>query len=386
MLIQCTKALLDKIDIKENELVSSEDHEHFPNSFMAWHANLVSINRSKSIILMNNETRYPVVIYRPIKKDFSNLKDLIIEVIAEALRIEGIHQNLIEAYIATAGDMYFSKTANRAMVAQMNNTVREVGYMGEFLDKDTKIQKYISLLAGRTIQKFGNADEYGYPIEKMLNCFGLLCELGDDKEIHALDIELYQLKIQINLDGYDVWRRVSVPSTFSFRNLHNIIQTVFDWQNYHLHEFTVETVENKPIKIIMDDHPETLEFLDYEEFDIQQERFVSLEDIFSKYTKVMYEYDFGDSWNHVITFEKTKRSNELKAAILDGNGERPPEDVGGLFGYKEYMEVMANENDPRYDEMKVWAESQRERKLNSEQVNRRLTQVFGNYYHSQSFI
>lgn len=65
MLIQCTKAMLDKIGIKGCELASPEGNEEFPNSFMAWHANFVSIDRRKAIILMNNETRYSVVIYRP---------------------------------------------------------------------------------------------------------------------------------------------------------------------------------------------------------------------------------------------------------------------------------------------------------------------------------
>lgn len=75
MLVQCTKNLLDKIGVKGSELVSPEDHEQFPNSFMSWHVNFVSINGRKAIILMNNETRYPIVIYRPTKKEFSNIRD-----------------------------------------------------------------------------------------------------------------------------------------------------------------------------------------------------------------------------------------------------------------------------------------------------------------------
>ncbi|MCF3943038.1 plasmid pRiA4b ORF-3 family protein [Oceanobacillus alkalisoli] len=386
MMIQCTKALLEKLGIKGDELVTPEGHEHFPNSFMAWHANFVSINRRKAIILMNNETRYPVVIYRPVKKDFSNARGLILEAITEVLRIEGVSQTIINAYIHKAGEISFSKTANRSMVAKLNNTVREIEFMSEYLNEDTKIQKYISLLAGRQIQKINDSDEYGYPVEKMLNCLGAVYELDNDKCIPVLDHERYQLKIQIDLGSHDVWRRVTVPSTFSFRHLHNIIQTVFDWQNYHLHEFTVDMEGNKPIKIIMDDHPETLEFLDHGEFDILQERFVSLEEIFSKHNKVIYEYDFGDSWYHHITLEKTERSHDFRATYLDGNGERPPEDVGGLFGYEEYLEVIVNENDPRNKEMMIWAESQKERKLNSEQINNRLTRVFHKYYYSPHFI
>ncbi len=376
MLIQCTKALLDKIGMKENELSSPEGHEQFPNSFMAWHATFVTINRRKAIILMNNETRYPVVIYRPTKKEFSNIRVLIFEAITEALRIEGVRKDIVDAYIADAGEFSFSKTANRSMVAKLNNTVREVGFMGEYLDKETKLQRYISLVTGRMIQNYDGVDEYHYPIERMLNCFASI--YGLDQKIavdEVLAVERYQLKIQINLDGHDIWRRVIVPSTFSFGHLHHIIQTVFDWLDYHLHEFTVEREEKKPLKIVMDDDPELLQYIDSEDFSIRQERFVSLEEVFPKYDTVVYEYDFGDLWEHIITVEKVEKSNVFQATFLDGNGERPPEDVGGARGFEDYVRIMADKKDPIHNEMKVWAEGLRERKLSSEQINKWIKKV-----------
>src|SRR5690625_857753 len=135
----------------------------------------------------------------------------------------------------------------------------------------------------------------------------------DENANEMLDVDLYRLNIQIDLEGHDVWRRVYVPSTYSFRHLHNIIQSVFDWQNYHLHVFAVERGENKQLVIVMDDDPETTEFLDPEKFAIRQERFVELEEVFPKYSKVIYEYDFGDSWVHSITLEKVEKASELRA-------------------------------------------------------------------------
>lgn len=140
MLIQCTKALLDRMKIAKDELVSPEGYEQFPGSLKAWHANIVNINRRKAVILMNNETRYPVVIYRPKPKDFARMKDLIKEAIITALRMECIREDVINSYMADAGEIAFSKTANRSMVAKMNNAVREVEYMQEYLDESTQIQ------------------------------------------------------------------------------------------------------------------------------------------------------------------------------------------------------------------------------------------------------
>lgn len=326
MLIQCTKSLLDQLGIKNSELYSPEGHEQFPNSFMAWHANFVTIDRKKAIVLMNNETRFPIVIYRPSKKDLSKINELIREAIITALRMEGVRKEVIEAYMEKAGEITFSKTANRSMVAKMNNAVREIEFTQEYLDERIRIQRYISMINGRFIQLSGNNPGF-YPIEKMLKCLSLIYGQEDHEgEDEVLEIDLYQLKIKINLEGHEIWRRVLVPSTYSFRHLHNIIQTIFDWHEAHLHEFVVKRAERKDLKIVMDDDPETMEYLDFDAFEIRQEQFVGLEEIFPTYDEVVYEYDFGDSWEHTITLEKVVKSNEFRATFVEGIGDRPPED------------------------------------------------------------
>lgn len=379
MLIQCTKAMLDKLGIKGSELASSEGQEQFPNSFMAWHANFVTIGRRKAIVLMNNETRYPVVIYRPKSKDFSNMKELIFEAITEALRMEGVRKEVIETYIEKAGEISFSKSGSRSMIAKMNNAVRDIEVMWDYLDENTRVQRYISIVAGRMIQTSG-ANEGFYPYKKMLECLGIVYGISGNSNVETLlDLDLYQLKIQINLEGHDIWRRVLVPATYSFRHLHRIIQTVFDWQDYHSHEFVVERAKTKPIKILMDDDPDTMEYIDEDKFEYVQERFVALEEIFPKYKKVNYEYDFGDSWEHIITLERVINSKVFQAEYLEGYGERPPEDVGGSWGFEEYLRIMANPNHPEYGHMKEWSEHQTERKLSTEKINHRLKQVTNGY-------
>jgi hypothetical protein len=373
MLIQCTKTLLDKLKIKGNELASPEGHAELPESFMAWHANFVSIGRKKAIILMNNETRYPVVIYRPSTKDFSNIKVLIREAIKEVFRMEGVSKKVTDSYLERAGEITFSKTANRSLVSKLNNTVREVESMQDYLDEDVRIQRFISIFAGRLIQLSGTEPAF-YPYERLLEHLGTFNDRGN-----IVDVDLYQLKIKIQLVGHDIWRRVLVPSTFSFQHLHNIIQTVFDWQNYHLHEFEVDRGENKPLKILMDDYPNTMEYIDPEVVDFCQERFVALEDIFPTYQEVIYEYDFGDSWIHLITIEKVIKSHLFQAIYIEGKGERPPEDVGGEGGFEEYLRIMENPQDPGYEDMKAWAEGQREREQGEIIMNQRLKKVISGY-------
>jgi len=244
--------------------------------------------------------------------------------------------------------------------------------MQEYLDESTLIQRYISIVTGRFIQK-SLPDEWFYPIEKMLECLSIYCgNAGNGKREDVLDVKLYQLKICIEIEGFDIWRRVLVPSIYSFRHLHNVIQTVFDWQNYHLHMFEAKRKGLKGKRIVMDDEPETLEWAELDFCDVVQERFIALKDIFSIYDEVTYTYDFGDSWEHTIKFEKIITSNVFKATYLGGSGERPPEDVGGSWGYQEYLKIMADHSDPEHENMAAWAEGQKERKLSPEKINDRL--------------
>lgn len=195
----------------------------------------------------------------------------------------------------------------------------------------------------------------------------------------VLDIDLYQLKIQLQINGHNIWRRVLVPSTYSFRHLHHIIQTVFDWQNNHLHEFTVTRPDKKSLQIVMDDHPDLLDSINFDLFEAVQERFVALEGAFPIYDKVSYVYDFGDHWEHSITLEKVIKSDVFEATYINGEGERPPEDVGGSWGFEEYIRIMADENDPMHHDMKIWVEEQKDRRLTAKQINNRLDSVVRGY-------
>ncbi len=372
MLIQCTKALLDKAGINPSELKSPEGYEELPRALTAWQANLVNIDRRKAIVLMNNATRYPVVIYRPRPKDFARMKGLIREAIIVALRMEGICETVIDRYMAAAGEIEFSKTTNRSMIARLNRTVYEVDAMQDCLDESTLIQRYISISAGRLLQG-SSSNDYFVPIKKMIECLeSYLDEDGNGICQSVLDVELYQLRVQIEIEGFDIWRRVLVPSVLSFLHLHDVIQTVFDWHGYHLHMFKARRQGSKVKQIVMGEDLETLQWFDVNSCDILEERFTALKDIFPDHEEVTYTYDLGDSWNHTITLEKTVRSDAFEVTYLDGRGERPPEDVGGIGGYMEYIRVMADDTDPEHENMKAWAESQGERKQSPEEINSRL--------------
>jgi hypothetical protein len=70
-----------------------------------------------------------------------------------------------------------------------------------------------------------------------------------------------------------------------------------------------------------------------------------------------YEYDFGDGWQHEICFEGRPSVEPRKSPPLcmEGEGACPPEDVGGVWGYADFLEALADPNHPEHDGLREWA-------------------------------
>ncbi|MDD2431843.1 MAG: plasmid pRiA4b ORF-3 family protein [Firmicutes bacterium] len=381
MLIQCTKALLDKLEIPVLELKERGGYGTFPESLKAWHASLITIERRKAIVLMNNQTRFLVVLYGPTKSVFKKIKQHIEAAISLTLRMEGMSQAIIEKYLDDAGEIEFSKTENRSLVAQLNKAVEDVYINYEFLDESTLHQPYLSSVANRNVHRGPNND-YLAPLENMYDSLRHYLTNEESQAKDLFDVELYQLKIQIEIEGVEIWRRILIPSACSFYHLHNVIQGVFDWQNYHLHFFEAEKPQEKQLVILTDNDLETLDMLNPEFNVYTLEKFTPLKNIFPVYKKVRYVYDFGDNWEHTITLEKVVRSKSgFEVVLLDRKGHRPPEDVGGEWGYHQYLSISKDPENPDHENMKEWALSQTERDISIEEINRQLKYNYNFYYY-----
>lgn len=140
----------------------------------------------------------------------------------------------------------------------------------------------------------------------------------------------YQFKIQIKgITKPPVWRKVIVPASFTFLKFHNVIQTAFGWDDYHLFEFEDKVYQNS-IRIAIPSE---------DDYDFgaktQDASKVKLSNIFSgNLRKLLYVYDFGDHWVHEITLEATSDDKRKEAFCLSGKGSCPPEDCGGVCEYE----------------------------------------------------
>lgn len=159
----------------------------------------------------------------------------------------------------------------------------------------------------------------------------------------------YQFKIQLkDISKPPVWRKVSVPAQFTFLKFHEVIQAAFGWEDYHLFQFSPKGFASRSSIGVPD--PDG-----WSEEDTQDSRKIKLSDVFKKEgEKLIYIYDFGDSWEHQLLLERILPDKTLKATCLDGKGNCPPEDCGGVGGYEELKEIMAHPSYPEHESMKEW--------------------------------
>jgi hypothetical protein len=168
---------------------------------------------------------------------------------------------------------------------------------------------------------------------------------------------VFQFKITLNEIKPSIWRRILVPETYSFWDLHVAIQDSMGWLDCHLHEFEMvnaSTGEKERIGIPPEDH-----------FEDDPEVFAGWKKNIRAYFRpdnatATYRYDFGDDWQHEVVLEKIEpRAAGVSYPVCTG-GERacPPEDCGGPHGYGELLEIIMDPAHKRYGEMTAWAGAQ----------------------------
>ncbi len=164
---------------------------------------------------------------------------------------------------------------------------------------------------------------------------------------------VYEFKITLLGIRPPIWRTIRVPETYTFWDLHVAIQDSMGWMDYHLPEFEVtdpSTSRNVTIGIPDDS------------FDDERDILPGWEQKIAAYyspknPKAAYLYDFGDDWAHEVKLEKILTREEGLRYPVCVAGERacPPEDCGGIWGYQNFLKIIANPAHKEHTETLEWA-------------------------------
>ena len=168
-------------------------------------------------------------------------------------------------------------------------------------------------------------------------------------QIMKQDILRRLFTLHISMDEIQplIWRRLLTDSSTTLFELHNYLQLIFtNWRNYHLYLFNMGGVEFGDPRL-------------WTEEDMIDVKAIRIHNLLKEEGQTLgYLYDPGDNWRMTILLESIdfdRDGNYRRPVCMDGENSAPPEDVGGIDGFKEFKEVIVDPGHPEYRHYRDWA-------------------------------
>lgn len=159
----------------------------------------------------------------------------------------------------------------------------------------------------------------------------------------------HELKVTLTGIAPPVWRRLRVRSDMSLGFLHAALQVAIGWTNSHLHHFIIGGQRYADPRMneerLMDEEP-----------DLDEWKSILARVLPKGSPPFFYEYDFGDSWRHIVELERVLAEDSFSglAQCVDGARACPPEDCGGIGGYERLLVALRDPNHEEHESKKEW--------------------------------
>lgn len=357
MQLCCTKKLLDEAGIAP--ISGGEDKDLF-----CWSAHLITVNRRKAIVAVNDSNRFGFILYGLKAKDFRGLDKLMLEGIISSLKDEKIKDEIIEQYVESAGDLVFARTRGPKYVARLNKACELVNAVEDLLDPGRLFQTAAGRVMNNDLVKIEKGSDFEHPY--------ILLFMDLKQFSHqVISCTAADLIVKLDLGSSSAWRRIITPADINFKHLHKIIQAAFGWKEQHLYRFCILDTDGKAIENVISPMEEIYESRQGCKTLLETEAYLS--DYIGRDCKIIYTYDYGDNWQHEVTVKKAIPDYGKNYPVcLMGEGNAPPEDVGGIDGYMNFLEIMKNPEHTEYENTLRWSQSQWYMEFDVKSVNRQL--------------
>ena len=352
MELSCTKKLLEYIGVKPEKASADVD------SLFEWTANLVVINRRKTIVVVHAASRCAFVLYGMTAKNKNKLPELILDGIRRLLESEYVHPEIIEQYLSDLGrEVSLRANSSRKTVAACNKVCERIDWFSELLQAGEPYQQGIQLSLNDDILGGEYLTAYEVLIGKLQGRYG--------KNIQSCRA----LELEVSLDLHTPCkRRIIVPENLNFYQFHNVMQACFDWKDCHLHQFVTEVdAAGNPTRIIQ---PQWDEMESRRDMQAQDSSEVTLKDVFASRIRIRYEYDFGDGWIHTIELCRVIDDCQTPyPRCIMAIGDAPMEDCGGPDGFAYVMKAFNDPRHPEHKEITEWVRSTWWHPLDVQRIN-----------------
>lgn len=137
-------------------------------------------------------------------------------------------------------------------------------------------------------------------------------------------VEVYQFRVYLREISPTIWWRLLLRSDQTIADLHYTLQIAMGWSDFHLNRFVIHGKEFGVAHIggmSFSDDPRMIRLSDFH---------------FRLRERFLYEYDFGDRWEHEIRLEKKLPVDPKKTypVCIGGSRQAPPEDCGGPLAFQ----------------------------------------------------
>jgi hypothetical protein len=154
------------------------------------------------------------------------------------------------------------------------------------------------------------------------------------------DIRKYIMRITLKDIRPSIWRKIEVPSNITLRHLAELIIDVMGWSGYHLNQFRKGVDSYFEPFYQRDGDMEGFSHRGIRHYN--QEDYTIAQVLADKGKHIIFEYDFGDSWEHEVrlsSIDEYEDGEQRTIRFISGKRACPPEDCGGIWGYEELCDI-----------------------------------------------
>lgn len=170
----------------------------------------------------------------------------------------------------------------------------------------------------------------------------------------------YLLKVELlRIENPRITRTLSCPADATFEELHTAIQIAFGWADCHLHQFEVHPEASSWSPMLLRISPDAADDSDDDDpVPRKSTEDYKLQTYFEtrrfRDQDLIYQYDFGDSWEHLITV--LGRGDKVEFFFcVDGEGHRCAEDAGGPSGWEDVRDAYKKSSGDK--DLREWYEN-----------------------------
>ncbi|KUM25197.1 hypothetical protein AU467_04240 [Mesorhizobium loti] len=164
----------------------------------------------------------------------------------------------------------------------------------------------------------------------------------------------YIVRAETHILGIEprITRILELPMALNLAELHEVLQAAFGWTDSHLHQFNIGGIIYGAPEFDEDGLSANSIF---EATELRMRDFVFPYEPDDRSVTILYEYDFGDNWRHLLRLERRPREEGVSyPRCVEADRSGPPEDVGGPRGYAEFLEAWRDRGHDEHKAMRRW--------------------------------